>query len=72
MSVISKLNVGNRYMSKVVLPSDGYYSSIINRNNTVKENFHLCIGVLSGRGSNILLHRHKWNFTTALSAMATI
>lgn len=39
MTVISKLNAGNRHMSKVVLPSDEYFSSIINRNKPVKGGF---------------------------------
>lgn len=58
-------------MSKVVLTSDGYYSSIINRTKTVKEGFSF-VYWSAGRGSTSLLHRHKWNLTTALSTMATI
>jgi hypothetical protein len=41
MAVVSKLNVGNGYMSKVALPSDGFYYSIINRNKPVKGDFLL-------------------------------
>lgn len=43
MVVVSKLNVGNGYMLKVVLLLDGFYYSIINRNKLVKGDFFLGI-----------------------------